>query len=158
MFREARTGVSFRDFILGVFIIAAGALIQNTDFLTVASIKPNLSLSFLISFSFFFPINAYLFLVAIGLVFLTFQPGFELLFVAFAVSVIGVFILRNKLPGKAFLNVMVLTALATAFLYLLGDAKFLYTAPITVIKEMVYNVLVSVFMYFLAFRLFAHGR
>lgn len=131
-------------FIIAVFAVIGASLIQNTDLLNFFNIKPNLTLAVLITISFFMADwIGYLILVLLAGIFLRFQTGFDLINFAFAFIVLTLFSLVRKLPGQGLVNNIFLVFLGTVALYLIADFNFLYYYPITVLKELIYNIILG---------------
>jgi len=142
-----------RMLIAVIFVLIAGVF-QNTSLLQVAGIKPNISLAILITLAFFLDtLLPYLVLVLLTGILLRFEPGFELANLIFTAVVLLFFFLERRLPGQPFLNNLILIAAGTLLFYSLLDWRFLYAEPLTVLGEMLYNIILGALAFFMIGRL-----
>ena len=148
---------SLRELILAVFLVAALGMLQNTNFLNIAGVKPNLSLVLLIALSFFIRnFFVYLILVLVAGIFLRFEAAFEPANLVFTLLVVAVYLLERKLPGRQFLNSLLLTALGTFIFYAVIDFSFFASYLFTIFEEMLYNIILGVLLFFISKRFFFH--
>lgn len=148
-----------RKFGIALIFTAVAGFLQNTNLVNLGDIKPNLTLVVLIALSFFMTnFFYYLILVLVAGIFLKFEAVFELNNLAFTLILFAVYWLERKLPGRPFLNNVLLIAVSTLVFYALVDFTFLNSYPLTVFKEMVYNIILGILVFFISRRFLFHEK
>lgn len=134
-----------RFLFLTAFVIFA-ALVQNTNFLVIAGIKPNLVLTNLIAASFF--IESFWFyslLLFFGVFLLQNMPGLNREILTLAGLLLSVFWLKKISPWQPLAASLIFIVGATALFYVFGG---LTSALLPVlIWEIIYNVIVGAVIY-----------
>ncbi|MEK7192355.1 MAG: hypothetical protein AAB646_02485 [Patescibacteria group bacterium] len=129
-------------------IIVLAGILQNSNFLNVLGIKPNLLLVALISLSFvinFF--TNYLVFLLIGLFFLRFTMAPELEIFVFTVLSLAAFFLAKRLPWLWAANSIALIFSSTLIFYLLLKPSFIYNHFSVFIGEAIYNSLLGILVF-----------
>ncbi len=142
-----------------VALIAVGfaALLQTSVVFDFGGVKPNFTLAALIALSFFMKERIFYFsAIFFALLILRFKPEFELTALAMVLISGASFFARNLIPGKPFINNLILIALGTPVFYLIADPNFVLRDTFTVFEEMFYNVFLGAVFFFAAKRIFRH--
>ena len=148
-----------KQLVIALIFTAAAGFFQNTNLVNVGDVKPNLTLVVLIALSFFMTnFFYYLFLVLVAGIFLKFEAAFELNNLIFTFIIFAVYWLERKLPGRPFLNNIMLIAVSTLIFYALADFAFLNSYPLTVFKEVVYNIILGILVFLISRRSLFHEK
>ena len=136
------------NFFVLLLIVLSAVLLQNTGFLNVYGVKPNLVMAVLISISFFAAdLASYIFLAVAALVGLKFRAGFEIE----SLIIIGLsrasFVMGRRLQWKPFINNAVLIGVGTILFYLLAAPGFIASNLPMVLGELVYNVILGTIIF-----------
>ena len=133
--------MNFRRFLLVLLIVLLAGVLQNTHFLNLAGVKPNLLLVVLIAASFFIEeATVYILLVLIAAILLKFQASLELELVVFALLALAAGLIGKRLHWLPIFNNLVLVAGATVLFYLLTEPAYLVGSLGAVGIELVYNL------------------
>ena len=144
---------------LGSFALIIAGLIQGSDVFAIQGIKPNVVLSLLFLFAFFFDEwGSYLFLAILSGIAVYFGPGFDFGPVALAAVALAFFFSRNLLPGNRFINVVLAVSVGTVVFYAVSGPGFLFGSPIIVFLEVLYNTGIAVLIYPAAHRLLSYEK
>lgn len=153
---------SLMQWIIVIIGCAALALVQSTGIVRVFGIQPNLLFAGLVVAALFVPTFIhYLPVVAIGILALRFSLLFGKEFIILGILALLAFFVIQRLPGKAWVNVILLIAMGTMILYFLTDSSFITEHPATVFLEVAYNSMVGIVLFFAARRFFVsflHAR
>lgn len=150
---------AIRQVLMAVLLVSAAGFFQNSNLLNFLNIKPNLSLVVLITLTFFFSdFRYYLIPVFLAGVFLRFQPGLEAETIIFTALVLLAFLVREKLPGKIFFANIFLIAAATLIFSLVSNFSFFTRETITILGEMIYNVILGMFIFLFLKRVLNHAQ
>ncbi len=134
----------FREIIAGEALLFVAALFQGTALLTIAGVKPNIVLVFLVALAFAASnFTIYFFFVLGGIFFLRFSPAFEVSLLALGAICLFVFIIKERLPWQEFVNCLICIAFATITFYLFLDTSFIGREPLTVLAEVAYNMAIG---------------
>ncbi len=132
------------------------ALIQSTDFVNVFGVKPDLLLVGLIVAIAFVPTFIhYCALVILGVLSLRFSLTFGKEFPIVGVIALVAFFISERLPGKAWINMILLIVIGTVAWYFLVDSSFIPEHPGIVFQEIAYNSIVGMALFWIAKRYFA---
>ncbi len=134
----------FREIAAGEALLFLAGLLQGTSLLTIAGVKPNVTLVILLVLAFVtsnFPI--YFFFVLGGIIFIRFSPLFDPSLLAIAAIAFCAFLLKKWLPWHQSINSIVFSASGTVIFYLLGDAAFIGREPFTILGEAAYNTVIA---------------
>ena len=154
-----RDGFEIKHLILALIFVLVAGVLQNTDILNIYGIKPNITLTVLLTLSFAITsLSHYLFLLLIAAVLLKFEIGLEATNLVFIVLALIGFFINRKVSGEAFFNNLFLIAGATLFFYLLVDINFLYQNILTVFWEMLYNISLGALVYFSSHRFLPYEK
>ena len=140
--------MSFWKFLLVLLIILLAGLLQNTDFLTVAGVKPNLLLAVLIAASFFIEEAAiYILLVLISAILLKFNAGLEPESVAFALVALAGGLIGKRLSWLPIFNNLALVGAGTIIFYVLTAPAYFVSNFTGFGIELIYNLALSIILF-----------
>ena len=156
--RQSREITSLGLSILAIIIAFAGFL-QGNSLFSIAGVKINVVLAALIAFSFFVErIPKFAFLVLIAGIFIRFRPGIERELLVLMVVAFLAYIAQEKLPGKPFINCILLQVIGTLVFLVIIDVHFISFAPSVVIQETVYNTAIGVLLFLGAEQFIPYGK
>ncbi len=151
-----RSWTVLKEFAGGIILVALAGFLQNTNLLNIGGVKPNIALAVLVTLAFFISTaSVFLVLVVLALIALWFEPVVTLELIIFALLALGAFFLSQRLPGKSFVNNLILIGLLTLVFYLIADYRFIVGDPLTVLGEMVYNIILGGVLFAFLTRLYA---
>ncbi|OGY65851.1 MAG: hypothetical protein A3A16_02180 [Candidatus Harrisonbacteria bacterium RIFCSPLOWO2_01_FULL_44_18] len=131
-----------------ILLVIAAGILQNTDLLNIAGVKPNLSLAALIVLGFFInKFTDYLILILISALLIKTAAGFEISIIVFAAIPAIFYFLRRLLPWRASLNNLILIFAGTLLLYLLIDPAFISRGVGIFISEAAYNLILGAVLF-----------
>lgn len=152
-----KSGAYWRRMTIMFLVVGLAALFQVSPVFELDGLRPNLVLAALVAFSFFLRESvAYLTAVFLALIVLRFRPEAELTALAMTLVAIAAFFAHNLIPGKPFINNIIIVALGTPLFYLIAESSFLLSGTITVLQEMVYNVFMGAVFFLIAHRLLGY--
>lgn len=133
-----------KNLFLLISLTVVVGLMQNTAFVSVAGVKPNLILVLLL---FFIPLTAnfyeYLILLLIAGFVLNLGSGFDSGVVALLVTLVFAYLIHYRLLWAKYLNFLILIALSTVLFYIFTSPVFIYENWDIVLKEAVYNLILG---------------
>jgi len=140
---------TYLQLIVSLALVSFAGILQNTDILNIAGVKPNVALGVLISLSFIISeVLHFLVLLVVAAGILGFQPGSSAATLVFGALVLFVFFAHDRLPGRAFINNILLIGFTTIFFYIIVDFPFLRSNFLSVAYEVIYNVILgTVFLF-----------
>lgn len=136
------------NFLIGILLVLAAALIQSTDLINFYGVKPDLVLAMVAVFLFFTDnFWEYLIIFLSGITALKFVLAFEkeslILFVLFVVA----YIFKKYLLHKSLIHILLLITFLTTLFYLLINFNFIILNPLIFILELVYNNFIGLVIY-----------
>ncbi|PIT92388.1 MAG: hypothetical protein COU08_02690 [Candidatus Harrisonbacteria bacterium CG10_big_fil_rev_8_21_14_0_10_42_17] len=140
--------MSFKHYAVPITLGILLGILQNTSLGIVLGIKPNSILVLAIVFSLFaesiLQYAIVLFTAVVMVQFAVFETS-----IASALAMVGllVYLFREALPGKMWLNSIGTTVLGTLAFYVLVDAGFIIQEPGTLFREIVVNSGLAIVLY-----------
>ena len=135
-------------FITPILLVTMAAFLQQTNFLLIYNVKPNLVLVIIIVMAFFIEfLWYYLLLMLIGLSLIRTSPGFEKEIIVLGFLLLVIFPTKKILPWKPQISIALLTIIATILFYLFSSENIIIKSPALAVTEIFYNVIFGLIIY-----------
>ena len=133
-----------------IFTVVLASFIQRLGWLSVLDIKPNVVLVLLLSLVFFIDDSFFYFiLVAAGVFFLKIEPIFDWPIMVLGIILLVSYWLVKILPWQKVFNLFFVITTMTIIFYLIISWKFIFSSPILLTGEILYNLILGLVFYYL---------
>lgn len=140
-----------------VIAILLLAILQQSRFLVISGVNPNLVISGLAVIAFFAPsLLFYIFIAALGTLATKSVPGFESASAAILIAAVLFWVVRLAAPWRVSISASAAAAAGTAIFYAIVGYYFILGRPYLFAAEILYNIICAVILYLLI--IFVYGE